>query len=266
MSDVLQRINQQKRELVAARKAKTPWAEMERLARQQAPARGFTKALEASVAQGRYGLIAEIKKASPSAGLIRPDFDPATLAQAYFKGGASCLSVLTDSPNFQGEDVYLQAARESVPLPALRKDFMVDPWQILESRALGADCILIILASMDDALARDMEALAHDLGMDALIETHDDEEFDRALTHLKSPLIGVNNRNLKTLKVDIATSERLMPRLPSDRIGIAESGLKNKADLARMAAVGARCFLIGESLMRQADVEAATRALLAKEA
>ncbi len=265
MSDVLERINQQKRELVAERKAKTPWAEMERLARGQVPARGFAKALETAVAQGRYGLIAEIKKASPSAGLIRPDFDPAALAQAYYKGGASCLSVLTDSPNFQGEDAYLQAAREAVPLPALRKDFMVDPWQILESRALGADCILIILASLDDALARDLESLAFELGMDALIETHDEIEFERALKHLKSPLIGVNNRNLKTLKVDIATSERLMPRLPSGRIGIAESGLKTKADLARMANAGANCFLIGESLMRQADVESATRDLLAKE-
>jgi indole-3-glycerol phosphate synthase len=265
MSDVLNRINAEKRDLVASRKAKTPWAEMERLAKAQPPARGFADALRKTVAEGRYGLIAEIKKASPSAGLIRPDFDPATLAKAYLAGGATCLSVLTDTPNFQGEDAYLQQARAAVPMPALRKDFMVDPWQILESRALGADCILIILASMDDALASDLESLAHELGMDALIETHDEAEFERALEHLKSPLIGVNNRNLKTLKVDIATSERLLPRLPADRIGIAESGLKTRADLARMARAGASCFLIGESLMRENDVEAATRTLLTKE-
>lgn len=265
MSDVLLRINAEKRELVASRKARTPWAEMERLARAQPPARGFEKALRQAVAEGRYGLIAEIKKASPSAGMIRPDFDPASLAKAYQRGGASCLSVLTDTPNFQGEDDFLRQARAAVPLPALRKDFMVDPWQILESRALGADCILIILASMDDVLAREMEELAHDLGMDALIETHDEEEFERALTHLTSPLIGVNNRNLKTLKVDIATSERLLPRLPKDRLGIAESGLKTARDLARMARAGASCFLVGESLMREEDVEAATRALLTKE-
>lgn len=265
MSDVLLRINGQKRELVEARKAQIPWAEMERLARAQPPARGFAASLKQAVSEGRYGLIAEIKKASPSAGLIRPDFDPATLAKAYLAGGASCLSVLTDTPNFQGEDDFLRQARQAVPLPALRKDFMVDPWQILESRALGADCILIILASMDDGLARELEALAFDLGMDALIETHDAAEFERALKHLKSPLIGVNNRNLKTLKVDIATSERLLPRLPKDRLGIAESGLKTPADLARMAKAGAGCFLIGESLMREADVEAATRKILTRE-
>lgn len=265
MSDVLKRINAEKRSLVAVRKAKTPWAEMERQARTQPPARGFEKALRQAVSEGRYGLIAEIKKASPSAGLIRPDFDPASLAKAYQRGGASCLSILTDTPNFQGEDDFLRQARAAVPLPALRKDFLVDPWQILESRALGADCILIILASMDDSLARELEALAHDLGMDALIETHDEDEFERALTHLKSPLIGVNNRNLKTLKVDIATSERLLAGLPKDRLGIAESGLKTAADLARMARAGASCFLVGESLMREADVEAATKALLRKE-
>jgi indole-3-glycerol phosphate synthase len=265
MSDVLNRINAEKRDLVAARKAKTPWAEMERQARAQPPARGFANALRQAVADERYGLIAEIKKASPSVGLIRADFDPAKLAKAYQAGGASCLSVLTDTPNFQGEDTYLQQARAAVALPALRKDFMVDPWQILESRALGADCILIILASMDDKLAIDLEALAFDLGMDALIETHDEDEFERALKHLKSPLIGVNNRNLKTLKVDIATAERLLPQLPKDRLGVAESGLKTRADLARMAKAGAHCFLIGESLMRESDVEAATRNLLAKE-
>lgn len=262
MSDVLNRINAEKRELVAGRKAKTPWADMERQAKAQPPARGFAAALRKSVGEGRFGLIAEIKKASPSVGLIRADFDPASHAKAYQAGGATCLSVLTDTPNFQGEDDFLRQARAAVPLPALRKDFMVDPWQILESRALGADCILIILASMDDALARDLEALAFELGMDALIETHDEAEFERALKHLKSPLIGVNNRNLKTLKVDIATSERLLPSLPKDRLGVAESGLKTHADLARMAKAGASCFLIGESLMREADVEAATRKIL----
>ncbi|TAN50972.1 MAG: indole-3-glycerol phosphate synthase TrpC [Rhodospirillales bacterium] len=265
MSDVLKRINGEKRDLVAGRKARTPWAEMERLARAQPPARGFEDALRSAVSQGRYGLIAEIKKASPSVGLIRADFDPATLARAYEKGGASCLSVLTDTPNFQGQDSYLQEARAAVTLPALRKDFMVDPWQILESRALGADCILLILASLDDALAVEMESLAFDLGMDVLIETHDEAEFERAITRLKSPLVGVNNRNLKTLKVDIATAERLLPGLPKDRLGIAESGLKTPADLARMARAGAQCFLVGESLMREQDVEAATRTLLTKE-
>jgi indole-3-glycerol phosphate synthase len=265
MSDVLNRINAQKREQVSARKAKTPWAEMERLAVAQPPARGFAKALRQSVEQGRYGLIAEIKKASPSVGLIRPDFDPSALAQAYLRGGASCLSVLTETPNFQGEDAYLGQARNAVPLPALRKDFMVDPWQILESRALGADCILLILASLEDGLAREMEDLAFDLGMDVLIETHDEAEFERAITRLSSPLVGVNNRNLKSLKVDIATAERLLPLLPKDRLGIAESGLKTPSDLDRMHKAGASCFLVGESLMREQDVEAATRTLLTKE-
>ena len=262
MSDVLTRICDDKRALVQARKSARPLPEVEAAARAADPARGFIRALRGTVDQGRYGLIAEIKKASPSKGLIRPDFDPPALARAYREGGATCLSVLTDEPYFQGCDDYLLAARAAVDLPVLRKDFMVDPYQIAESRALGADCILIIMAALSDAQAKEIEDAAIAWGLDVLVEVHNREELDRALA-LKTPLLGVNNRNLKTLAVDIATTEELAAHVPADRMLVAESGLYSPADLSRMAAVGARCFLVGESLMRQEDVTAATRALLA---
>ena len=263
MSDVLTRINDDKRALVAARKAARPPAAVEEAARAADPVRGFVRALRATVAAGRYGLIAEVKKASPSKGLIRADFDPPALARAYCEGGATCLSVLTDEPYFQGRDAYLVAARAAVDLPVLRKDFMVDPYQIAESRALGADCILIIMAALSDAQAAEIEDAAIAQGLDVLVEVHDRAELERALA-LKTPLLGVNNRNLKTLAVDIATTEELARHVPADRMLVAESGLYSPADLSRMAAVGARCFLVGESLMRQDDVTAATRALLAQ--
>jgi indole-3-glycerol phosphate synthase len=262
MSDTLARIIAGKREEVARRRAARPIGEVERAARSASAPRGFAAALEHAVAAGRYGLIAEIKKASPSKGLIRADFDPPALARAYAEGGATCLSVLTDEPWFQGRDVYLAAARAAVGLPVLRKDFMIDPYQIAESRALGADCVLLIMAALSGAQARELEAAAANLAMDVLIEVHDAAELDRALK-LKGRLIGINNRNLKSLKVDLRTTEELAATVPDDRLLIAESGLFTPADLARMARAGARCFLIGESLMRQADVAAATRALLA---
>jgi len=260
MSSILERIKAYKTDEVAARKAQRPSLEAEAVA---APApRGFAAALRAAQAKG-YGLIAEMKKASPSRGLIRADFDPPALARAYQAGGATCLSVLTDGPSFQGDDSYLVAARAAVPLPCLRKEFLVDPWQVAESRALGADCILIILAMIDDVLAMDLEAMATAYGMDALIEVHDEAELDRALL-LDSPLIGINNRNLKTFELTLDTTRRLAPRVPPGRMIVCESGLFTPADLAGMAEVGARSFLIGESLMRQDDVAAATRALLAE--
>ena len=261
MTDILAEICAEKRRHVTAAKALLPFDRLQALARSQPPPRGFAAALDGAAAVG-YGLIAEIKKASPSAGLIRDDFDPPALARAYQAGGAACLSVLTDIPYFQGEDAFLLAARQAVPLPCLRKDFMLDPWQIVESRALGADCVLLIMACLSDAEAAELEAVAMDYNMDVLVEIHDEAELDRALA-LRSPLLGVNNRNLKTMVTDLATTERLAARLPAGRSLVAESGLRTAADLARLARVGARRFLVGEALMRQPDVAAATRALLA---
>jgi indole-3-glycerol phosphate synthase len=260
----LARICDGKRVEIARAKARHPLAEIERAAKTASPPRGFAAALTRSNANGRYGLIAEIKKASPSAGLIRADFDPAALACAYETGGASCLSVLTDGPDFQGEPAYLIAARGACSLPVLRKDFMLDPYQVVEARAMGADCILIIMAALNDGEARDLEEAAIAYGMDVLVEAHDRAEIERALK-LKAKLIGVNNRNLKTLKTDIAMTEQLAALVPKDRVLVSESGLATPADLARMDRAGARCFLIGEALMRQPDVAVATAALLAKD-
>ncbi|MDE2229328.1 MAG: indole-3-glycerol phosphate synthase TrpC [Alphaproteobacteria bacterium] len=262
MNDVLARICAEKRAEIAAAKRAHPSAELAHAARRLAPPRGFAKALAAAVAAGRYGLIAEIKMASPSGGMIRPDFDPAALARAYERGGAACLSVLTDEPNFKGRPEHLVLARAAVRLPVLRKDFMLDPYQVSEARALGADCILIILAAVSDAEAAALERAARELGMDVLAEVHDTAELYRAL-RLKTRLIGINNRNLKTLKTDLATTEKLAALVPRDRIVVSESGISQPADLARLARAGAKCFLIGESLLRQPDVEQAARALLA---
>lgn len=250
-----------KRDEVADRRARTSLADLETRAAGQTPPRGFRRALDAKVAAGGYGLIAEVKKASPSKGLIRADFDPPAHARAYEAGGAACLSVLTDAPYFQGHEDYLVAARSAVSLPVIRKDFIVDPWQVLESRSIGADAILIIVAALSDQQMKDIEDVALGLGMDALIEVHDEAELERALT-LKSRLIGVNNRNLKDFTVDFARTYELVGRAPAGCTFVAESGLGSKADLDAMADHGVRCFLVGESLMRQQDVEAATRALI----
>ncbi|MEM1400315.1 MAG: indole-3-glycerol phosphate synthase TrpC [Pseudomonadota bacterium] len=261
MSDVLARICRDKLTHVSERKALTSEAALLAQAGSETPPRGFASALRKTIEIGGFGLIAEIKKASPSRGLIRENFDPPELARSYLAGGASCLSVLTDIPYFQGADFYIQDVRRVVDLPVLRKDFMLDPYQILESRALGADCILLIMAALDDDQAAELEAASFELGMDVLIEVHDRPELDRALA-LKSPLLGINNRNLKTLDVDLATTEELAAAVPENRVMVAESGLYSHADLVRMSAVGATCFLVGESLMRQSDLEAATRTLL----
>ncbi|MEM1343158.1 MAG: indole-3-glycerol phosphate synthase TrpC [Pseudomonadota bacterium] len=262
MSDILERIKTYKLAEVAERKRTRPLAEVDAAVATAPPVRGFLRALAERERAGLYGLIAEIKRASPSKGLIRADFDPATLARAYEAGGAACLSVLTDTPSFQGADAYLQEARAATDLPVLRKDFLYDPYQVVESRALGADCVLLILATLDDAQAMELEEAAIALGMDVLIEVHDRAELDRAL-RLRSGLIGVNNRDLRSFATDLATTEALAAHIPPDRYLVAESGLFTPADLARLARAGARSFLIGESLMRAEDVTAATRTILA---
>lgn len=261
--DLLAEICAAKRELVARRKAKRPFAEVMCAAKAAPGPRGFARKLSDIVAREGLALIGEIKKASPSQGLIRADFNPAALARAYARGGAACLSVLTDEPYFQGRDEDLVAARTAVDLPMLRKDFILDPYQVAESRALGADCVLLILAALDDAAARSLAAEAGRLGMDVLAEVHDAAELERALL-LDFALIGVNNRNLRTLEVDLGTTERLAKRIPPGRDLVCESGLHSHDDLLRMSRAGARRFLVGESLMRQKDVAAATAALLGR--
>ncbi len=262
MTDILAKIAAYKRVEVTERKARTSQGGIEAAARLASPPRGFRRALEAAHAPGRLALIAEIKQRSPSRGLIRPDFQPVELARAFETGGAACLSVLTDAPSFGGTEAYLEAARAAVAVPCLRKDFMLDPWQIAESRVIGADCILVILAMVDDALARELMAEATRLGMDALVETHDAAEMDRA-GRLGATLIGVNNRDLRTFEVDLANTERLAGAAPPGALLVTESGIFTPEDVARLERSGARAMLVGESLMRQDDVAGATRDLLA---
>ena len=265
MADVLQKIAAYKRDEIAAAKSARPLASIERDAKAADPPRGFLRAIERRLAGGDYALIAEIKKASPSRGLIREDFDPASLAKAYQSGGATCLSVLTDAPSFAGALDHLRQARVATSLPVLRKDFMYDPYQVAEARAYGADCILIIMAAVDETCAAELEAAAAALGIDCLLEVHDESELQRAL-RLKPKLIGINNRDLKTFHTTLSTCERLAALIPPDRVIVGESGIFTPQDLARLAKAGISTFLVGESLMRQNDVATATRTLLTRHA